>query len=396
MPHSSSAKERRALPPIRIVQVLSGGSEADGVCRIARLIAMNLPADRFQTTFLFLTRQIENGVRQDLDRAGIKYVCVDAVSSAHPKYFLRNVRAARQVRRYLTQSGFDIVHGHNFFSGSYACECSKDIPVVQTLHGMGFVRNPSWVRRFLQQRAIRRAHAVVGISQAITDMLRRAYPFERDKCVTIYDGIDTRQVAWNVSSATVRRQLGISADSPVIGTVGMLEERKGHQFAIQALPRIRRYFPKARLLVVGRRPWYEPNTADYLRRLAYDCGVYEAVIFTGFRRDVPNLMHAMDVFVHAPLSEGFGLVVCEAMNVGTPVVAFNVEGVAEIIEHGSSGLLVQKGDVTDLARQVVRVLRDTQLSQALSKGGRVRVRERFTAQRMAMEYGELYERLASG
>ena len=379
---------------LRILQILPSGSEADGVCRIGRLIGTNLAPDVFETTFLFLNGEADDSVRRELDQAGADYCVLDAVSSAHPRYFLRNSRAAAQVRRLVAGGSFDIVHGHNFFAGLYASECSRGLPVVETIHGTDFLFNAGRVRRLLQERSVRQAQSVVGISRYITEMLRERYPKQQNKCVTIYDGIDTGQTVWNTPSAAVRRELGVGDDTPLIGTVGRLDELKGHDYAIRALVEVKQYLLDTKLLVVGGKAWFEPATARNLPRLAYELGVADDVIFTGFRRDVPDLMHAMDVFVHPTLDEGFGLVVCEAMNVGTPVVAFNVDGVAEIIEHGISGLLVEKGDVQTLAKQISRLVRDTELAQRLAEGGHKRVTQCFTAKRMATEYGRLYEQLA--
>jgi len=354
---------------------------------------MNLAADTLETAFLFLNGQPHDSIRRQLEEANLKYYAVNAVSSAHPKYLLQNSRAAAQVRSLVRTGSFDIVHGHNFFSGLYATASSEGRPVVQTIHGTDFLYKSGWARQLLQAWSIRRAQRAVGISQYVTDRLRERYPGQQDKCVTIYDGIDTERRVAKVPSAAVRRELGVSDDTPLIGTVGALEGRKGHSLAIRALARIKQHLPDTTLLVIGGEAWYEPETARDLPRLAHRLGVADDVIFTGFRRDVPDLMHTMDVFVHPALDEGFGLVVCEAMNVGTPVVAFNVDGVAEIIEHGISGLLVEKGNVATLAKQLTELLDDRELAQSLAKGGRARVAERFTAQRMASEYGRLYEEL---
>ncbi len=381
---------------LRILHILPSGSEADGVCRIGRLIGTNLAPDTFETTFLFLNGQADDSIRRELDQANAEYSVLDAVSSAHPRHFLSNGRAAAQVRKLVLKGNFDIVHGHNFFAGLYASECSRGLPVVQTIHGTDFLSRAGWVRRLLQERAIGRAKSVVGISRYITETLRQRYPRHQNKCVTIYDGIDTRQTVWNMPSEAVRCELGLGDDTPLIGTVGMLEQRKGHDSAIRALVEVKQHLPDTKLLLVGGEAWFEPATAGNLPRLARELGVGDDVILTGFRRDVPNLMHAMDVFVHPALDEGFGLVVCEAMNVGTPVVAFNVDGVAEIIEHGTSGLLVEKGNVPALAKQITRLLHDTELAGRLARGGQQRVGEHFAATRMATEYGRLYEELANG
>jgi len=361
---------------------------------MARLIGMNLAADVLETAFLFLSGQPDDSIRRQLEEANVKYYVVNAVSSAHPKYLLQNSRAAAQVRSLVRTESFDIVHGHNFFSGLYATASSKGCPMVQTIHGTDFLYKAGWARQLLQAWSIRRAKRTVGISQYVTARLRERYPGQQDKCVTIYDGIDTERRVSNAPSATVRRKLGVSDDTLLIGTVGALEQRKGHSLAIRALAHIKQHLPDTTLLVIGVEAGYEPATARDLPRLADRLGVADDVIFTGFRRDVPDLMHAMDVFVHPALDEGFGLVVCEAMNVGTPVVAFNVDGVAEIIEHGISGVLVEKGDVATLAKQLTELLQHRELAQSLAEAGKARVAERFTAQRMAIEYGRLYEELA--
>ena len=99
-------------------------------------------------------------------------------------------------------------------------------------------------------------------------------------------------------------------------------------------------------------------------------GLSQAVQFTGFRDDMPELMNTIDIFVHASLVEPFGSVIVEAMAAGRPVIASRTLGPQEIIRDGESGLLTTPGDSSELASAMLRLLADPELAQRIGKSGR--------------------------
>jgi glycosyltransferase involved in cell wall biosynthesis len=178
----------------------------------------------------------------------------------------------------------------------------------------------------------------------------------------------------------IRADLGVGAHTPLVGFVARLVPQKGHLVFLEALARVAAKRPEIRALVVGDAAADGSDPSGYRRRVqqaVQDLGLSDHVIFTGFSDDVPGLLAAMDVFVHASLREPFGSVIVEAMASGKPVIASQTLGPEEIIADGITGLLTPPGDVASLANAMLRVLDDRDLSARLAGEGQAMVRARY-------------------
>lgn len=174
-------------------------------------------------------------------------------------------------------------------------------------------------------------------------------------------------------SATLRAEFGLDA-RPVIGLFGRLTPWKGQHILLAALARV----ADVQALIVGGPLFGEAEHEAHLERLARDLGVSERVRFTGFRADVAELMAGVDIVVHASTqAEPFGRVVVEGMLAGRPVVAARGGAVAEIVEHGRTGLLVAPGDPGELADAIRRLVADPALARSLAQAGRADIAERY-------------------
>jgi len=150
-----------------------------------------------------------------------------------------------------------------------------------------------------------------------------------------------------------------------------------------------------KLLLVGDDPFGDGRQRT--EALARELDLGSACVFTGVRRDVPDLMAASDVFVMSSLWEGLGLVFLEAMATGLPVVSTRVSAIPEVVVDGETGLLVPPADDAALADALVRLAREPALRARLGAAGRARVRERFGLERMIDETLAVYaEVLATG
>jgi glycosyltransferase involved in cell wall biosynthesis len=180
----------------------------------------------------------------------------------------------------------------------------------------------------------------------------------------------------------------IRSHTPVIGTLARLHEQKGHSYLLDAVAQLRREIPDVKALVVGDgelRPSLEQRTQAL--RLS------DSVIFTGTRRDVPEILALLDVFVLPSLWEGLPIALLEAMAAGLPVVATRVGGVPEVVVDGETGLLVPPRDPDALSEAILTLLQDPDLRQKMGQAGQERVREYFSVERMVEETEALYERL---
>ncbi len=185
--------------------------------------------------------------------------------------------------------------------------------------------------------------------------------------------------------------------TPLIGLVGRISPWKGQDVFLRAAAHVRRDFPEARFQIIGSALFGEEAYEAQMRGLAAELGLNGAVEFTGFRSDVPQLIEALDVLVHAStLPEPFGQVVVEGMAAGKPVVATDGGGVKEIIEDGRTGLLVPMGNAGAMADALLRLLRDPDLCRRMGEAGARHVRENFTIEQTTAQVQEVYEMLIAG
>jgi glycosyltransferase involved in cell wall biosynthesis len=190
------------------------------------------------------------------------------------------------------------------------------------------------------------------------------------------------------SGQSIKRSLGWEAN-PTVGIVGRLQPWKGQEVFLRAAARLAEARKDIRFIVVGGAILgWEGSYPDDLRRLAADLGITRRVHFAGHQAEVNRWYEALDVVVHASFGEPFGLVLVEAMALGKPLVATDVGGPLEIVEDGTSGLLVPPGDPQALAEAVERILADPALASTLSSGAVERSKV-FTEERMAEEFAHL-------
>lgn len=213
------------------------------------------------------------------------------------------------------------------------------------------------------------------------------------------DAFDPRRVG----RAEARSEIGIEDGEVVAGVVGQLTPWKGQDVAIEALAMLRERRPLLRLLLVGAPKFVGPgarfDNLDYVERLealVRERGVERAVRFAGERRDVSIVMRAIDLLLVPSWEEPFGLVVVEAMSMGTPVVATAVGGPAEVIDDGVNGRLVPPRRADLWSGAIEELLADEGLRRRLSCEGR-RTATAFEASRHAERVVEAYrDCVASG
>jgi glycosyltransferase involved in cell wall biosynthesis len=199
--------------------------------------------------------------------------------------------------------------------------------------------------------------------------------------------VDTSRFHPGVSGGAVRKELGLTG--PVAGLVAMLRGSKGHRFFLEAAREVLQALPETRFLIVGDGIGYE----DVKRRVR-EMGLEQAVIMTGFRTDIPEVMAALDVLVlPSTKSEGFPQAVAQALAVGTPVVATATGGIPELIRDGKTGRLVPPADPHALAEAILSMLRDPDGARRLARAGQALVRERYTIENMMAQTTRVYREL---
>ncbi|MFP4322895.1 MAG: glycosyltransferase [Anaerolineales bacterium] len=287
-----------------------------------------------------------------------------------PPFFIwlwRTLRAAKP----------DIVHTHLVHAETYAIPAARLAGVrhvVNSSHNddpfrrRWFFRPRNWVLWRLTDRGI-------AISEHIRRFVIGIEGARPAQVKTIHYGYAPPEAVQDGGS--IRRELGIPIEAPVIGSVCRLTEQKGLRYALDALPRVLAQFPQAHYIMAGDGP-----LRDDLRAQVAHLGLAERVHFLGWRADKLAVMAACDIFLAPSLWEGFGLVFLEAMAQALPIVSTQVSAVPEIVQEGVTGHLVPPRDVGALAAALIALLSDPQRACELGAAGQARLASIFRPERM--------------
>ena len=290
------------------------------------------------------------------------------------------------LRRLIRRERVSIVHTHSSVDGWVGGLAARAaaVPVVRSRHVSIRIRrrwNP--VYRWLADR-------VITSGETIRTLVIEA-GVDPGRVVAIPAGVDLAEFTGGPGDGeAMREKLGLSR--PVIGSVAMFRGSKGHAHLLDAFATVHARHPAARLLLVGdgiRRPWVEG--------LAKARGLGEAVVFTGFRADVPDLLRAMDCFVLASTrTEGVPQSLLQAFAAGVPVVASSIGGIPEVVKDGDTGILVPPEDAAALSRAIESVLGDRSGTSARVRAARRMVEDRFSHGASVSRLLALYDEVIAG
>jgi glycosyltransferase involved in cell wall biosynthesis len=248
------------------------------------------------------------------------------------------------------------------------------------------------LKRALYRAAIglseRLSDGFIAESEAIRRVLVEEHGVPEAKVVRIYRGVELDAFTPESGAGlTLKQELGLDPEAPVVGTVGRLVYQKAHEVLLQAAALVVKAAPETQFLIVGEGP-----LRSSLERRAAELGL-KGCRFTGFRSDIPRLLSLMDVFALPSVLEGFPQVLLEALAAARPVVATRIDGVTELVEHGRHGLLVLPRDPVALSDAIALLLKDRGLARQLGETGRRLVEERFSLSLMVEEVDRFYRTL---
>ena len=368
-----------------------GGAE-----RLVPVFARRLDPARFELHVACLKVIDGNPLAAELEALGVPMTILGA-------RHLRDAAAFRRLVRLVGEQGIDVLHTHLTYAdvwGRLAGTLARR-PVVSTLHvrrygrahtgrdgegaarGQSIERLASFVRKHLGRE-------VIAVSEALRrESIERGFPPAR--IVTVHNGIELEkfELPAEFSRSARRAEFGFPPHAPVVVTVAVLREGKGHELLLAAAERVLERVAEARVLVVGGGALEED-----LRRQAERRGLGERVCFTGMRRDVAELLAISDLFV-LPSSEFDALptAILEAMATGLPVVATDSGGARELVRHAETGLLIKPGAADELAEAITALLGDGARARRMGERGRERVVREFSAEVWVGKLQDLYEKL---
>jgi glycosyltransferase involved in cell wall biosynthesis len=300
-----------------------------------------------------------------------------------------DLKAAWQLSRVLKRLDPDIVHAHD----------PHGVAMAATAISMGTGRRPRKPVLVASRRVdfhlkgnsfsrwkYRQVDCFIAASEAIRQMLEHD-GVPADRTVTVHEGVDVRRIQ-SVAPVDVHTALWLPHHAPIVGNVAALVPHKGQRYLIDAARLVHQEVPDARVIIFG-----EGELRPSLEHHVHELGLDKHVFLPGFRPDVLGCLKSIDVFVMSSVTEGLGTSLLDAMACGRAIVATRTGGIPEVVEHGTTGLLVPPRDQQAMANAIVTLLTDEPLRARMGAAGFARVSERFTVERMVDETSAVYARL---
>jgi L-malate glycosyltransferase len=303
-------------------------------------------------------------------------------------YSPRTVLQAIRLIRYLRRNRIQMVHSYGIYPNLFTVPAAwlARVPVViASIRDRGDILSP-W-QRSLQRLVCRLADCVLVNASTIRETLVEQ-GYRADNIVVIPNGVMPPKPVAPRPEKDVRAELGIPAGAPLVIVFSRLNRMKGVEYFLEAVVQVAQRFPEVRFLIAG-----DGENRAELQEQAARLGIAGKVIFTGFRTDLPDLLKESEISVLPSLSEGLSNSILEAMAAGVPVIASNVGGNPEIVEHEVTGLLVPVRDSGALAAAMIRLVEEPKLRAKFGAAGRGRIGTTFSMEASLESVEALYERL---
>jgi len=300
------------------------------------------------------------------------------------KYIIGILRLAYLMKK----MQIDIVHTHLYranIAGRIAAKLAGVPVIIANEHNID-----SW-KKFPQKLndrvLVEITNKIIAVSNAVKDFYINKIGIPEDKITTIYNGVDIPKFQTHVDINKKKKEFGIKSSEKVITIIGRLHQQKGHCYFLKAAQIIVKKKPNVKFLIVGDGP-----LGSQLRDMSNDLKISKNVIFTGLRNDIPQILAMSDISVLTSLREGFSITVLESMAAGKPVIATNVGGNSEIIEHGKTGFIIQPKSPEDMALYSLNLINNQELAKRMGQEAEKRVLT-FSIDRMVRKTEDLYKDL---
>jgi len=362
-----------------IVHVVHGLDVGGMEIMIHRLVK-RLDPQRFRSTVCCF--DVRGSLADDLEQAGARVVLLRRKPGVDYRYPFRLAQLFRRRKA-------DVAHLHSelgFIYGVPAARLAGTPVVVYTEHGRRFPASP---RKTLANYVLAALNVhTVPVSRALQNELIAYENFRPSRITVIPNGVPDPPRPDEEALRELRSQMGAGPDNILLGTMGRLMEVKDHIGLIRAMPDLLATHPQARLAIMGRGELH-----DFLQREIRRLSLERVVVLTGEHVDVTPYLHAFDIFVLSSKSEGLPLCLLEGLAAAKPAVAMKVGGVAEVLDDGVDGFLIEPANYEQFVQRLRWLIDRPNERETMGKQGRDKYLAHFTIECMVDRYTALYEKL---
>jgi len=332
----------------------------------------------------------EGSLIEEIKKRGIKLKIENyLVREINP---IKDFIALIKLYKIIKKGNYKIVHTHSSkagIAGRFAAWFAGVPVIIHTVHGWGHTpyQHPV-IRNFyilLEKITQKMSNRLIAVSPKDIDKGLKQGIATKKKYIVIRSGIETDRFGkCKISKNEMKKKLNIPENSIVIGTVTRLSPQKAPLDFIKACSIIAKKNNNAFFVIVG-----DGNLRFDAEQMVKDLKIENRFIFTGLRRDVPELMTAFDIFVLSSLWEGLPRVLPQAMATGLPIVATSIDGSAEAVEDGLNGFLVPPKMPEEIAKKVIYLIDNPAIANKMGNNGKKLV-DIFSAKKMVDDIEKLY------
>ena len=360
-----------AKAPIPLLEIL-GNAIVGGMESYVLSLVRGLSPERFKIICLC---PFESRLTDDLRKAGAEVYIAPICEDVH----WETLQLAMTIVR---MHGVRLLHAHlpNAHLLASLLSSITGVPAVATIHGR------SIPMRELEISQLGFTHLTVVCQNAYMHAIGVGLPEERVHLIR--NGVDCVRFANAKTSHYLHNIFGIPATHRLIGFVGRMSPEKAPDVFVRMASLLDGLLPETHFVMVGEGP-----LLSELRALVNDLRLSDRIHFAGLQSDMPMVYHSLELLVSASTTEGMPFALMEGMAAGLATVATPVGGVPEIVEVGTTGLLVEPGEPRRLAQAVAELMRDPARRTAMGAAARVRVLERFSLEDSVHQMDSLLHRL---
>ena len=251
----------------------------------------------------------------------------------------------------------DVAHTHSSADSWQVSFCCKalDIPVVRSRH----VSIP--VKNYFPKNLIY-SHfpdKIITSGTTIQDLMLGLDGVTAEKVTSIVAGVDTRRFDCNISGEKIRSELKLKPNQPLIGKIAVIRGWKGHDYFLDAIPKVLEKSSNARFVIVGDGPGYKE-----IKQKVANKNLCHVVTMLGHREDIPEIIAALDILTLASIEgEATSQVIPQAFAMKVPVVATRAGGISEVLRNGELGILVEPKNSESIADGINSLLENPESSQ---------------------------------
>ncbi len=324
-------------------------------------------------------------------------ICPHLVNAIHP---VKDLKALWFYYRLIRKEKYDIVHTHETkasFITKLAAWMARCPYVIYGLHGVTFNDPMSSLKRkffiLLEKLTIHCADLVVAvgydtIEEYHKENIGKNIPFQVVRSGIDIDGYLKHTLQTEEEKLLFRKSLGINKKDIVIVTVGRFSYSKAQRYAIEAFAVLQKKYTNLKFLLIG-----EGELLQDCKTLTQTLGIPDnSIYFLGYQKDIPQYLSVSDLFVFTSLREGLPRVIVEASLLKVPVITFEVEGAAEVLENEKSGFIVPQANVDLLISKTEQLILQPALRASFGKIAHQHVIQYWDMRIMAQQLQKIYNR----